>query len=56
MCRAGYFDNEEDEETKGVLLHGIKGDAHDTDAFLVDEKGQLIQSRHETHAVQHKRR
>jgi hypothetical protein len=38
---AGYFSNEEDEETKGLLLHGTEGGAHDTKAFLVEENGKL---------------
>jgi predicted dehydrogenase len=42
FLEAGYFCNEEEEETKGVLLHGTKGGAHDTDAFLVGENGQLV--------------
>jgi predicted dehydrogenase len=45
LLEAGFFNNEREQETKGVLLHGTLGGAQDTEAFLVDDRGELISLR-----------
>jgi predicted dehydrogenase len=40
FLEAGYFSNQEEEETSGLLLHGTKGGARNTQAFVVED-GQL---------------
>lgn len=42
LPKSRLLSDEEDEETKGLLLHGTKGGAHNPEAFLVDEGGKLV--------------